>query len=66
MTASITGNQEYHAAPEISDTQAHASETDGNKRGLSAAFAEHQADLAAGRFVRESVRQHMRRLMTPL
>ena len=40
------------------------SDKGGEECELDIGFAEHRADLAAGRFVEESVRQHRQRLAT--
>jgi hypothetical protein len=62
MTTICTSNHENHAAPESTEAQAELSGGSRDECELSIALAEHQSDIAAGRFVKESVRRHMIRV----
>jgi hypothetical protein len=63
-TTMTKGNDASHRRIPDARNLSDAGETDGNECELSVASAECEADLAVDRFVKESVRQRMRRLTT--
>jgi len=65
MTAIDKNNHKNDALLEITHARIEASEASDDDCELSVALAEHDADLLAGRFVKESVRRHMKRVTTP-